>query len=503
MGSSGGTRIVCVSGHVNKPGVFELPMGITFARAHLRRLRRRARKGRKLKARDPGRRARCRRSTPASSTSRSSSTRCRPTSASSTSRSSRACSSTSAAAAAAHDGRLGRRRRAWTTAPTSSRLLRAHHAVLRARVVRSVHAVPRGHRLAGEASASASRDGEGEPGDVDLLANIAHGIAGNTICALGDAAAWPMLGFLTKFRADFEAKIAQSPKARRAADPVPTRRRRRQRQAGGDRDEPACNAAAAGYSAPLGQQVLFYVLARLGGGLRAVRHHARATRSRAVMSLVATFFGLAAIYVIAVRALPGGDAGAGLRRRHHGAVRLRDHDPEPRGGARRWRCGRSRLLGVAAAAYLAGAWCRRHVVAIGAPTLDAPPVVAADVRHRRRRSASLLFTRLRCSRSRRSRCCCWSRSSAASSCSRSHRRRSPRSRAADYRQQVERSWPRADYPGARDERTPPECITAMLAAHYLVLVVVLFLIGDGRRADAPQRADRADEHRAACSTRRT
>ena len=31
MGKSGGTRIVCVSGHVNKPGVFELPMGIPFS----------------------------------------------------------------------------------------------------------------------------------------------------------------------------------------------------------------------------------------------------------------------------------------------------------------------------------------------------------------------------------------------------------------------------------------------------------------------------------------
>src|SRR6185437_5963892 len=30
LGRSGGTRILCVSGHVNKPGVFELPMGITF-----------------------------------------------------------------------------------------------------------------------------------------------------------------------------------------------------------------------------------------------------------------------------------------------------------------------------------------------------------------------------------------------------------------------------------------------------------------------------------------
>jgi NADH-quinone oxidoreductase subunit F len=48
--------------------------------------------------------------------------------------------------------------------------------------------------------------GHGRKGDAALLASIAHGIAGNTICPLGDAAAWPMLGFLTKFRADFVAK---------------------------------------------------------------------------------------------------------------------------------------------------------------------------------------------------------------------------------------------------------------------------------------------------------
>jgi NADH-quinone oxidoreductase subunit F len=51
-------------------------------------------------------------------------------------------------------------------------------------------------------------DGEGKPGDVDLLATISHGIAGNTICALGEAAAWPMLGFITKFRDEFEARCA-------------------------------------------------------------------------------------------------------------------------------------------------------------------------------------------------------------------------------------------------------------------------------------------------------
>jgi NADH-quinone oxidoreductase subunit F len=53
-------------------------------------------------------------------------------------------------------------------------------------------------------------DGDGRPGDVELLANVAVGIAGNTICALGEAAAWPMLGFLTKFRADFEARVRKA-----------------------------------------------------------------------------------------------------------------------------------------------------------------------------------------------------------------------------------------------------------------------------------------------------
>jgi NADH-quinone oxidoreductase subunit F len=49
--------------------------------------------------------------------------------------------------------------------------------------------------------------GEGHPGDVELLASVANGIAGNTICPLGDAAAWPILGFLTKFRKEFEKRI--------------------------------------------------------------------------------------------------------------------------------------------------------------------------------------------------------------------------------------------------------------------------------------------------------
>jgi len=53
-------------------------------------------------------------------------------------------------------------------------------------------------------------EGSGHEGDIDLLADIAEAIATHTICPLGDAAAWPMLGFLTKYRGEFEDKIKQS-----------------------------------------------------------------------------------------------------------------------------------------------------------------------------------------------------------------------------------------------------------------------------------------------------
>ncbi len=46
--------------------------------------------------------------------------------------------------------------------------------------------------------------------DVDLLLSVANNIDGNTICALGEAAAWPVQGFLRKFRHEFEAKVKAS-----------------------------------------------------------------------------------------------------------------------------------------------------------------------------------------------------------------------------------------------------------------------------------------------------
>jgi NADH-quinone oxidoreductase subunit F len=52
--------------------------------------------------------------------------------------------------------------------------------------------------------------GHGRPGDVELISSVADGIAGNTICALGDAAAWPTLAYVTKYRDEFEAAVARA-----------------------------------------------------------------------------------------------------------------------------------------------------------------------------------------------------------------------------------------------------------------------------------------------------
>jgi len=40
--------------------------------------------------------------------------------------------------------------------------------------------------------------------ELDMLYDIASNIMGNTICAFGEAAAMPMLGFLRKFRPEID-----------------------------------------------------------------------------------------------------------------------------------------------------------------------------------------------------------------------------------------------------------------------------------------------------------
>src|ERR1700723_1430473 len=46
--------------------------------------------------------------------------------------------------------------------------------------------------------------GHGHPNDVGLLKNVADNIAGRTICAFGEACAWPVQSFIAKFKDEFE-----------------------------------------------------------------------------------------------------------------------------------------------------------------------------------------------------------------------------------------------------------------------------------------------------------
>ncbi len=51
-------------------------------------------------------------------------------------------------------------------------------------------------------------DGHGEKSDVDLLWDIQRKIDGNTICPLGDAAAWPVASAIRHFRSEFEEYVS-------------------------------------------------------------------------------------------------------------------------------------------------------------------------------------------------------------------------------------------------------------------------------------------------------
>ena len=45
--------------------------------------------------------------------------------------------------------------------------------------------------------------------EIDMLLEVTYEIEGHTICALGDAAAWPVQGLIRHFRPEMERRIAQ------------------------------------------------------------------------------------------------------------------------------------------------------------------------------------------------------------------------------------------------------------------------------------------------------
>ncbi|MBV8457340.1 MAG: NADH-quinone oxidoreductase subunit F, partial [Acetobacteraceae bacterium] len=50
--------------------------------------------------------------------------------------------------------------------------------------------------------------GRAEPEEIDTLDQVTRQVEGHTICALGDAAAWPIQGLIRHFQPEIEARIA-------------------------------------------------------------------------------------------------------------------------------------------------------------------------------------------------------------------------------------------------------------------------------------------------------
>jgi NADH-quinone oxidoreductase subunit F len=203
MGKSGGTRVLSVSGHVNRPGVFELPMGISFRQLideHCGGML----GGRRLKGLIPGGS-----SMPVLDASEIDV----PIEFDALMTDSR-IKDVEVSPGVPFD--MGGGKRLKTMAGSGGVVVfdETTDVVAFCATIMRFYA----HESCGqctpcrEGTAWLARvctrlaDGEGRPGDVELLGSIAAGIAGNTICPLGEAAAWPMLAFLTKFHADFEAK---------------------------------------------------------------------------------------------------------------------------------------------------------------------------------------------------------------------------------------------------------------------------------------------------------
>ena len=87
----------------------------------------------------------------------------------------------------------------WTSRPTYPRH-RPPRLILQARELRPVHALPRRHRLDVAGARAHGRRPAPRSAEIDMLLDVTYQVEGHTICALGDAAAWPVQGLIRHFR---------------------------------------------------------------------------------------------------------------------------------------------------------------------------------------------------------------------------------------------------------------------------------------------------------------
>lgn len=180
--NNGGAKCYCVSGHVNKPGNFEVPMSITFE--ELLDMAGGVRDGRKLKAVIPG----------------GSSVPVLP-------------ADKIAGVTMDYDGL----QKAGSALGTGGLIVMDDSTCM----VKALARLSEFYMDESCGQCTPCREGtgwlarilhriehgEGEPGDLERLKYVADNIEGRTICALGDAAAWPVQSFLKHFWDEFEYHI--------------------------------------------------------------------------------------------------------------------------------------------------------------------------------------------------------------------------------------------------------------------------------------------------------
>jgi NADH-quinone oxidoreductase subunit F len=179
---NGGTRLFCISGHVNQPGVYELPMGFNLLRM-IHEVAGGVRGGKKLKAVIPG----------GSSCPVLRAEEC-----------DLAMDYDSVAKAGSMLGSGG-----VIVMDEDTCMVRAAQRIMRFYAHESCGwCIPcREGTIWLRKLLTRFHDGGGAGSDISLIGDIARNMLGRTFCLLGDAAAMPTISIVEKFRDEFEAHL--------------------------------------------------------------------------------------------------------------------------------------------------------------------------------------------------------------------------------------------------------------------------------------------------------
>jgi NADH-quinone oxidoreductase subunit F len=192
---NGGTRLMCVSGHVAKPGVYEMPMGFPLMRL-IDEVCGGMRNGKKLKAVIPG------------------------------GSSSPVLKAEECDVALDFDSLA----KAKTMAGSGGLVVLDEDTDIVAVALRTIKFYA--HESCGwcipcregttwiKKVLTRFHDGGGLESDIDLIGELAANMLGRTFCPLGDAAAMPIGAFVAKFRDEFEARLKQTRTANKTLELV-------------------------------------------------------------------------------------------------------------------------------------------------------------------------------------------------------------------------------------------------------------------------------------------